>query len=113
MDKPIFPFGQADVLTPAYAATIALTINNNMTIVKLSGLNGAVALNLAADAELREGAIVVVEATQGATGRNVTFGGSAKAAGITGVANDRDTVTLVFDGSEFIGIGAQKIVDAA
>lgn len=113
MEKILWPFGEADVLSPAYAASVAIEIDNNMTIIVAPALTGAIEFDLSAHAELRPGAIVVINVDQGATGRDVTFGSEVVGAGITGVANDKDTVTLQWTGSKFRVISNIKIVDAA
>lgn len=115
MDKVLWPFGEADVLTPDYAAEVALEIENNLTIIKAPTLTGALEFTLTADPELRPGAKVIIDVTQGATGQDVTFaaGGDVVAPDLTGVANDRDIIELTWDGSEFVGGLWQKVVDAA
>lgn len=113
MEKIIWPFGPADVLTPEYAAEMNINIDNNRTIVQLPSLTGAPTLDLVPHAELKVGAEVFIEADQGATARNVTFGTNIEGDGITGVANDKESVHLVYNGAKFRVISVTKIVDAA
>ncbi len=108
-----WPFGKATVVTPEYAASVAIEVENNKTVVKLPALTGAIELEITAHAELGVGAEVLVIADQGATGRNVTFAGEAVGDGITGVANDKDVAKLEYDGAQFRVVGIYKTVDAA
>lgn len=113
MQKVKYPFGDATRLTPAHAATHNITIENQLTFIKLTGMTGAPTINLTPGADLEPGAQVVIDVVQGATERNVTLGTNIVALDLTGVANDRDRITLTWDGAEFIGGAWQKIVDAA
>lgn len=117
-----FPFGEATVVELEDAATISVDIKNTKTILKASsGFGQAVTgLNLVASKDLMDGSEVEVDIQQGATGRNVTFGSAGNAIvapNLTGVASDRDVLTLRYDKSadKFIAKTAawQKIVDAA
>jgi hypothetical protein len=105
-----FPFGKADLIAPAAAAAISVKIKNTKTIVKLTGLTEATTLNIAADSILEVGAELHVDVVQGATGRNVTFGTRLLATTLTGVNNNRDVVSFVYDGTTFIGVSNLKIV---
>jgi len=62
MDKVLWPFGKADVLAPAYAAAIAVTIENRMTIINLTLTNPAT-LNLTIDGEIEDGALLQLNVT--------------------------------------------------
>jgi ribosomal protein L9 len=116
-----YPFGEATVSALADAATMNVTIQNSKTILKATaGFGQAVTgLSLTAHDELEDGAEVIVDIKQGATGRNVTFGsvGNAIVApALTGVALDRDVIRLRYDKTEdkFIALSAwQKVFDAA
>lgn len=111
-----FPFGAADVQEPAFAATLNQTIKNTLTIVKVTVTAAITGLSLTADSELVIGSKVKVDIIQDATGRNVTFGSAGSsivAPALTGVADDRDTIELTWDGAAFVGGAWQKVVDAA
>lgn len=106
------PFGPVTSLAPAHAATHNITIENQRTHIKLSP-TAAITINLAVTPDVEVGAEVLIDVVQDATGRNATMGTLIKALGLTGVANDRDTLRLEWNGTEFIGGAWSKIVDAA
>lgn len=108
-----YPFGKATKLAPAYAAVQAITIDNQLTFLTLAALTGACELDLTAGDDLEAGAEVVIDVIQGATGRNVTLDANIVAPDLVGVANDRDTITLKWDGTAFVGGAWAKVIDAA
>ena len=111
-----YPFGAADIQTPADAETINVDITDQLTILTMPTLGGNRTLNLSASEELMPGAVVFIDQAQNGTGRDLAFGsgGSTIAApDLTGVANDRDTIALMWNGSAFVGGAWAKVVDAA
>ena len=108
-----WPFGYATKLAPAAAATHDIEIENNKTFISLTGLAQATTVNLTADVELEAGAEVIIDVVQGGTGRNVTLGDNIVAPDLTGVANDRDKITLVWNGTAGVGGSWDKVIDAA
>lgn len=118
MDGIVFPLADATVVALGDAATFNVEIDDTLTIIKRTGGFGqaVTGLSLTASKDLRIGSRVKVDIAQGATGRNVTFGSAGDtivAPALTGVANDRDVIELVWDGTAFVGGTWQKIVDAA
>lgn len=119
MSNVKFPFGDAKTVTITDAATSTITIEDAYTIVSAGTISQAItALSLTAGDDLNVGSRVTFDVLQGATGRNITFGSAGDtivAPVLTGVANDRDTIDLVWNGSEFVANAAAwaKIVDAA
>ncbi len=108
-----FPFGEASSSAPAHAATHNIDITNQLTVLKFTSLAAAITINLLPSSELEVGAEVLIDVVQGGTGRNVTLGDNVVAPDLTGVANDRDTIRLMWNGTEFIGGAWDKVVDAA
>jgi hypothetical protein len=108
-----FPFGPATKLAPAHAAVHSITIENMLTFLTLSGLAAAIEIDLAAAADLEPGAKVVIDVIQGATGRNVTLDANIIAPDLVGVNLDRDTITLTWNGTAFVGGAWAKVIDAA
>lgn len=100
-----FPFGPADVQSPAAAATVAVTLTNYTTIIKLPATGGCT-LNATLDAKMQPGAIVLVEYTATDVGV-LTFGTGFTSATVTGVANKTITRALVYDGTSFVATNAQ------
>lgn len=114
-----YPFGAADAKSVEDAATSTIDIVDLFTIVdNANGLSQAVtALSIDNDQGLPAGATIMFDLLQGATGRNVTFGGAGNtivAPVLTGVANDRDVLVLVWNGTDWAAQTAtwNKIVDA-
>jgi hypothetical protein len=81
--------------------------------LKLTGLSAATIVNLIPASDLEPGTEVHIDVVQGGTGRNVSLEDNIVAPDLTGVANDRDTITLKWNGTEFIGGAWAKVVDAA
>jgi hypothetical protein len=114
-----FPEAHATVETLGDAATFNVAISDALTIIKRTGGFGQVVtgLSLTASKDLRIGSKVKVDIAQGATGRNVTFGSAGSsivATALTGVASDRDVISLTWDGVAFIADTIwQKIFDFA
>lgn len=111
-----FPFGSADLQEPSAATgATAISVEDTLTIVKLSGMTGAVTLNLTINDKLKTGSILKIIAVQNATGRNVALGTGfdATAPDLTGVANDRDCIECVYNGTAFEATTTWlKVVDA-
>ena len=87
-DKMMWPVGKADVLSPAYAATIAVTIVNRKTIIKLA-LTGNATLDLTLDSEISRstapGAELQLEVSSDGTARTLTLGTAIDGPNIVGV----------------------------
>lgn len=112
------PFAIPNWQAPASATgTVALSIASNDAVIYLSGMAGAVTLNLTIDANVEAGSRLRIVAVQGATGRNVALGTgfiTNGAADLTGVANDIDCCEFIYDGTQYIGMQAwAKVYDAA
>src|SRR5260221_2266420 len=69
------PFGLPDVQAPAYAATLAVTITNQITFLSTAAaMTGAMTLNLTIDSQVKKGATLIVSLLSDATARTLTFG---------------------------------------
>lgn len=110
--KILWPFGAADVLNPADAANIEVSVSNNLTIINIPAMGGNRTLDIDADPELRPGALLMVNVDQGATARNLALGTGLLGQELTGVINDKDTLTFVWDGAVFRQVALVKNVDA-
>jgi hypothetical protein len=112
-----FPDAHATVEALGDAATYNVAIADTLTVLKRTGgLSQVVTgLSLTASKDLRIGSKVKVDIAQGATGRNVTFGSAGStivAPVLTGAANDRDSISLTWDGTAFVADTIwQKILD--
>lgn len=100
----------------------ALAIDGNKTISvfdRLTVVDGtitaAATLVLSISAETPDGALLVLNLDQDATGRNITLGTGFVGNGVTGVANDKDTVLAIYNKSAgtFRVVSQYKTIDAA
>ncbi|MEQ8547629.1 MAG: hypothetical protein RIC03_06950 [Cyclobacteriaceae bacterium] len=111
-----YPFGAATRLAPSFAANLHLAIWNNLTLVVVA-VTAAMQIDLTIDPETEDGAELVIRVEQDATGRAVTLGDgfAANDLGITGVANDIDTITAKYNATTglFEVVSITKVVDAA
>lgn len=94
------PFGAADLQQPAYAATLAVTITNNFTILDPAILTGNMTINLTIDSEVDAGAILLCELTTTAT-EVTTFGTGFTSPTLTGVAGKTKVMAFYYDGTSF------------
>lgn len=112
-----WPLGEADYqLANAATGTVTPSIKNTKTILKYTAPAGAVTINLDIDTEVKAGSELIIYVDQGATGRNFTLGTGfdTEAPDLTGVSNDSDVISLVYDGAAFLAKSTWlKVVDAA
>jgi hypothetical protein len=103
-----YPFGAADILTLSATGAQALTISDKLTIIDgvTTQATGNRTINLTISSELQAGAEIIVKSKTNATETTV-FGTGCIAATITGVAGKTKTKSLVYDGTNFIGINEQ------
>lgn len=105
-----FPFGAATVLRPAYAATLAVTIRSNFTILDPAILTGAMTINLTIDSEVLIGSSLLVQTTT--TGTEVTtFGTGFTAPTLTGVAGKTFQTLFIYDGVTFKPVATPRQID--
>lgn len=109
MSEVSYPFGPADVQTPAYAATIAVTVNNAKTLLNIAQLTGAATLNLTIDGDLPAGAELIVKAQSDGTARDLTPGTGMTGTAIAGVISKTKYATYVYDGSTFVHTATQQV----
>lgn len=105
-----FPFGHADLQQPAYAATLAVTINEIFTIIDPAILTGAMTINLTLGVEPRVGALIMVQLTATAT-EVTTFGTGFTAPTVTGVAGKTKCQLFVYDGTSFKPVAVAYQID--
>lgn len=106
-----WPVGPADVQTPDYAATLAVTVKNRMTILKPAILTGDSTLNLTISPELPKGSILLLKVKATANADDMTLGTGIEGAVIVGVAGKNKTQAFVYDGTEFLPTGAAVQID--
>ena len=106
-----YPFGNADVQTPAYAATIGATITDRMTIIKPAVLTGALTLNLTIDQGILAGARLLLVALSDGTARTVTFGTGFTSPVLAGVISKTKAIEFVYDGVSYKPTSAGVQID--
>lgn len=105
-----WPFGAADLQQPAFAATLAVTITSNYTILDPAILTGAMTINLTIDSEVKKGAILIAEITATAT-EVTTFGTGFTSPTLTGVAGKTKVMAFFYDGTTFKPCAAGYQID--
>ncbi len=104
-----YPFGPADLLTQAFAATINLSVDNANTYVQCDVLTGATTVNVTATgAALENGALLYLEVPNNGTARDVTAG-TGLSTGIAGTINKTKVATYVMRNGTFVQIGLNTI----
>jgi hypothetical protein len=104
-----FPFGPGEILTPAFAATIAATVRDAFTRIAVPGAASAgFTLNLTLSSELRVGDELEVIWTSDATARALTLGTgfAANQPTVAGVASDQVSALFRFNGTAFESKGS-------
>lgn len=99
------PFGPADVQSPAYAATLAVTVTNQLTFIQPGTLTGALTINLTVDASVKAGAEVHCKLTSDGTARTTTFGTGFTSVALAGVISKTLVQTFIYDGTTFLPKG--------
>jgi hypothetical protein len=100
--KISYPLGAADVQSPAFAATLAVTLTNQLTILLPGQMTGAMTVNLTLDQGIRAGARLIVTAASDGTARNITWGtGFSMATALAGVISKTKSIEFVYDGTSF------------
>ena len=111
----LWPIGDPDVQSPLFAPVISLNVYDNLTIVNMPGLTANTTIDLVIDPEIREGARLLINVDQDATGRDVALGNGFLGDGLIGVPNDRDTIEAVYNKEDgaFRVTNIHKTTDAA
>lgn len=107
-----YPFGTADVVALTATGAQAVTIDNQLTIIDgvTTQATGNRTINLTISSEVQRGAIILCELkTQGT--ETTTFGTGIDAATITGVAGKTINQSFMYDGSNFVAMGASHQID--
>jgi len=95
-----------DSQAPAYAATLAVTVVSQKTILKPAQMTGAMTINLTLDPALKAGALLLLQASSDTTARDITFGTGFTSPVLAGVISKTKNQTFIFDGTNFLPLGA-------
>lgn len=97
-----YPFADADVKAQvASASPIAVTIQNQETVLPIAQLTGNATLNLTIGAGLRAGANLTVKTSVDGTNRTLTHGTGLTGLAQTLTANKSYIMRYYFDGTTF------------
>ena len=110
-EKINWPQGEADLQELAYAAVQAVTITNMLTYLVLAILTGDTTLNLTIDAQVRVGALLMIEVPATANADDLTLGTGIDAPAIVGVAGKTKTQLFMYNGTKFVPAGAIVQID--
>lgn len=99
-----YPEGPATELAVAAAATMAVTVNNQETVITISQMTAPGTLNLTLDS-VKTGANLLVKVSADGTGRTLTFGTNMTAVAYAIGASKSVAITFKYDGSKFIHVG--------
>lgn len=105
----VFPTSEKQ--TVAASATIAVDVERVNTIIDLGTLAAAATLNVTVGASVPVGAILVVKAKSDATARDITLGTKLTGPAIAGVISKTKTASFIFDGTNFVAMGAAVQID--
>jgi uncharacterized membrane protein len=106
-----YPAGNADVQTPAYLATLPVSITNLMTIINPATLTGAMTINLTIDQGIKAGARIIVTALSDGTARTITFGTGFRSPTLAGVISKTKSIEFVYNGTTFDATSAGVQID--
>jgi hypothetical protein len=96
-DKLSYPLGAADQQAPAYAAVLAVTITNQLTILKVLAMSGAMTINVTVDPQVRPGAELQLILQSDATARTTTLGTAIDGPNIVGVISKTMSQSFTLD----------------
>ena len=103
------PFGDADVQSLAYAATVDVKVTNQVTIVNVAQMTGALALTATIDADVKPGAVMIVKLQSDGTARACTPGAGFTSTAISGVISKTKYAQFMYDGSTFVNLGSVQV----
>ena len=105
-----YPFGSADVQSFTPAASVTLTIKNQLTIANAdSAMAAGMTINMSAQQGLKAGAMVFLRAASDGTARTITPGTGVTGTTEAGVISKTKVLEFVYNGSTFILINARQI----
>jgi len=105
-----YPFGAAEKQTVAYAATIAVTLNNSENIVTIGQMTGAATVNLTVNSEMAVGSNLTIIVSVDGTNRALTPGTGMTGVAQTLTANKTYALSFKYNGSAFVMTSSVIIV---
>ncbi|MPM00628.1 hypothetical protein SDC9_46856 [bioreactor metagenome] len=92
-----------------YAATVALSITAQETIVTVAELTGDVTITATTDAAVEKGAKLYVKLTSDTTARAASFTTGFEATAVAGTISKSKRASFVYDGTQWCIMGAIQI----
>ncbi len=105
------PFGDADIQTPAFDATLEVTITNQLTILEPAILTADCEIDLVIGDEVKPGAVIMFVQAATTDGMDVTFGDGIDAPVLVGVTGKTKSQSFMYDGVSFKAMGAPVQLD--
>lgn len=106
----LWPFGEAPVVSPAFAAAVEVAVKNRKTFIKPAQLTGNMALTITASDEQRVGdEVIVIFGTAGT--QTLSFAGDVVAPSKQGVAGKNFVYKLEYDGVAFKPVALAVQID--
>ena len=99
-----------ELLEPAYAATLAVTIRAQQTYLIPGQLTGALTINATNDAEVQIGDVLVMVFSADGTARTVTFGDNFAVPALALLADEFGGVVCVWSGAAWAGVSVNQAI---
>lgn len=104
-------FPTSEKLSPAFAATQAVIIERQTTILDLGELTGASTVDLTIGADVELGARLAIVAKSDATARDITCGTGFLGGAIAGVISKTKMQEYIYNGTAFMPVAAAIQLD--
>jgi hypothetical protein len=109
-DKVIsYPFGEMDVQSKDYAASVELAISNQKTLVIVALLTGAVTLVATPSTDLKKGAELIVKLQSDGTARAATLSTGFTGTSIAGTISKSKYAYFLYDGTNFVHLSTNQV----
>jgi hypothetical protein len=104
-----YPFGEMDVQSKAFAASLDIDVDNQKTLVEVGELTGAITLVAKPNPELRPGAELIIKLKSDATARAATLSTGFAGTTISGTISKTKYAYFVFDGTNFVHLTTNQV----
>lgn len=106
-----YPFGRADKPSVAFAAVMALAINNDRVLANMGTMTANGTLNLTVNPDAGDGAELVITVPNDATARTLTFGTgfSVGTPALVGTVSKTNIVTAILINGVYVVTGVRLI----
>ena len=105
----VFPTNEAQSVTAA--ATIAVAINRQVTVIDIGGMGANATINATIGSDVERGALLTVKGASDGTARSMSFGTGFTAPAVAGTISKTKVVSFIYDGSTFLPLAAAVQID--